>query len=123
MSSTAVKLINGDPSILQLQIQGKTWLLLGDLKDNQLHQRALAEFLPKLEVLWCGGTLDLNLVKALRPAVAIASAATVEADTAAQLRQSNTKLFLTERQGAIQWTPTGGFETKPEATQIDILPR
>lgn len=116
--STAVKLINTQPLIWQLQIQGQTWLLLGNLQPNEQKKLALTERLPQPQVLWWSGdSLATDLLKRLRPEVAIASSATLDPDTSSRLRKGKTQVFWTGRNGAIQWTSSDKFEATIEATE------
>ena len=108
--STVVQLIETEPS-LQLQVKGQTWLVLGNLKPNEQKKLALSGRLPRVQVLWWSGeSLASDLFKAIKPEVAIASSATLDADTVSRLRKGKTQLFWTRRDGAIQWTPNGKFE-------------
>jgi competence protein ComEC len=116
--STAVQLIDAQAPMLRLQIQGQTWLLLRNIKPNEQKKLALSGRLPRAQVLWwTGEPLATDLLEAIKPEVAIASSATLESNTVSQLRKSNTQLFWTGRDGAIQWTPKGKFEATIEATE------
>jgi len=73
--------------MLQLQIQGQTWLLLGNLKPNEQKKLALTRHLPRVQVLWWSGeSLATDLLAAIKPVV-IASAATLDPDTLSRLRK------------------------------------
>jgi competence protein ComEC len=115
--STVANLINDQLPILQLQIQGQNWLLVGNLKSKQVQQLANSSGLPPTQVLWCSGQSLKDLVSALKPQVAIAFSANLNTETLTVLNQSNTKLFLTGRDGAIQWTPDGKFEGYIQTTE------
>jgi competence protein ComEC len=56
----------------------------------------------------------VELLAAVGPKVAIASADEIDPETAAQLHQSKTQIFWTGRDGALQWTPAAGFKTTLE---------
>lgn len=116
--STAVRLIDTEPPMLQLQIQGETWLLLGKIKPNEQKKLALSGRLPPTQVLlWSGELLASDLLEEINPEVVIASSASLDPDTASRLRKSKTQLFWTERDGAIQWTPNGKFDATIEETE------
>lgn len=116
VGSTAVQLIEARSPILQIQIQGKSWLLLNNLKPNEQKQLTLTRNLPNTEVLWwTGEALDTNLLKIIQPEVAIASSATLAPNTLSWLRKSKTQVFWTGRDGAIQWTPSSKFEANIES--------
>ncbi|HAJ61661.1 MAG TPA: hypothetical protein DCP31_22410, partial [Cyanobacteria bacterium UBA8543] len=120
IGSTAIKLVKAEPSVLQLQIHSKTWLLLGEIKPDAQQKLAETGNLRPVEVLWWSGeTLTPELLEALKPKVAIASSNTVDLETAQQLRNAKIPLYWTGRDGAIQWTPNGGFETTLEAISND----
>lgn len=118
--STTVKLIDDELPLLQFQIQRQNWLLLGTLPPDRQKLLASKTGLPKAQVLaWSGERLMEDLLKALQPSVAIASSTSVDPDTLVTLRRSKTQLYLTSRDGAVQWSPNGGFETTLELTEND----
>lgn len=113
--STSVEILT--PTQMQLQIKGQTWLLLGTKLDLQ-KQLALSKKLTHAQVLlWSGESLDPSLIKAIQPEIAIATATKLNHDTMSQLRQHKVNVFLTGRDGAIQWTPDGKFKTAIETTE------
>lgn len=114
---TAVKLLDPEMPILQIQIGGKTWLLIGINPDEQ-KKLALSRKLPRAQVLlWSGKALAPDLIKAVQPEVAIASSPILDRNTMSSLRQSKAKVFVTGRDGAIQWTPNSEFEATIEMTE------
>lgn len=116
--STAVKLIDAALPVLQFQIQGQNWLLLGNLPPDQQKQLAIKSRLSNLQVFaWSGERLTEDLLNVLKPSVAIASSTAVDPDTVTTLRRNKTQVFWTNRDGAIQWTPKGGFETTLELNE------
>jgi competence protein ComEC len=116
--SITVQLLNNQLPIIQLQIQDQIWLFVGNIKSNELRQIIEKNNLPRPQVLWCANVQLLkDLVPTLQPKVAIASAGNVDTETLSVLNQSNTKLFLTGRDGAIQWTPDGQFEPFMNSTE------
>ncbi|MBD2041649.1 ComEC/Rec2 family competence protein [Microcoleus sp. FACHB-672] len=116
--TTSVELIDPQLPVVQFQINGQNWLLLGDLNPAEQQKLLKAEKLQNLQVLWWSGKhLNASLLKTLQPAVAISSSKSVDPDTAAQLSKAKAQLYWTERDGALQWTPAGGFETMLEATE------
>ncbi|MCF4968864.1 ComEC/Rec2 family competence protein [Nostoc sp. CMAA1605] len=108
--STIAQLINEQP-ILQLQILGQSWLLVGDVKPQEVQRIMKAGSWPSPQVLWCQAESLKDLVTALKPQVAIASAGNVNSSTLAELNKTSTKIFLTAQDGAIQWTPQKEFES------------
>ncbi len=121
--STGVQLIDAEAPMLHLQIHGQAWLLLGNLKPNEQKKLAVTEHLPHAQVLWWSGeSLATDLLQRLKPEVAIASSPTLNPNTASRLRQAKTQLFWTQKDGAIQWTPSGKFEATIEATEKKYLP-
>lgn len=118
--STAIKLINTEAPVLQFHIQGQNWILLGGLQPDQQNQLAAKEGLSNTQVLaWSGERLTDDLLKVVKPTVAIASSTSVDPDTIASLERSKTRLYWTNRDGAIQWTPDSGFEATVELTEDD----
>ncbi len=120
LGSTPIELINAEPTILQLQIRDKSWLLLGSIKADAQQQLVKNSNLLPVDVLWWSGErLTPELLEALQPKVAIASSNTVDLDTAQLIRNAKIPLYWTGRDGAIQWTIKGGFETTLEMTNND----
>jgi competence protein ComEC len=115
--STVVQLINDQLPVLQMQIQNQSWLLVGNLKPDELRQLLKKKDLPHPQVLWCATQSLKDLVLALQPQVAIASNADLDPKIFSELSQSQTKLFFTGRDGAIQWTPKGEFEAFIQASE------
>lgn len=115
--SIVAQLINDQLPILQLQILDQSWLLVGNIKSKEVQQLVKSGSLPRPQVLWCAPQSLKDLVIALQPQVAIASSANFDSKTLSELNQSQTKLFFTGRDGAIQWTPNGEFEAFIEATE------
>ncbi|WP_341527792.1 ComEC/Rec2 family competence protein [Nostoc sp. UHCC 0302] len=115
--STVTQLINDQLPILQLQIQGQNWLLVGNIKSKEVQQLVKSGTLPRPQVIWCSPESLKDLVLALQPQIAIASSANLDTKTLSELGKSQTQLFFTGRDGAIQWTPNGQFETFIQATE------
>lgn len=110
--STFVKVDDNQIPTLRLQIQDQTWLILGKAKLDEQKWLASSRKLAGAQVLlWSGETLDPDLVRAVQPQVAIATSPRIDQDTMSIFRQSKAKVFLTARDGAVQWTPDGKFES------------
>jgi competence protein ComEC len=90
---------------------------VGELKTPQLRQLLQAGGLARPQVLWCPGQSLQELIPALQPQVAIATSTKVDQKTLSELSQSQTKLFFTGRDGAVQWTPNRQFETFIQAAE------
>ncbi|MDF5739324.1 MULTISPECIES: ComEC/Rec2 family competence protein [unclassified Nostoc] len=116
-SSVVAQLINDQLPILQLQILDQNWLLVGNIKSKDVQKLVKSGSLPHPQVLWCPPQSLKDLVIALQPQVAIASSANFDPKALSELNKSQTKLFFTGRDGAIQWTPNGQFEAFIEATE------
>jgi competence protein ComEC len=111
------QLLNNELPILQMQIQGQYWLLVGNLKPTEIRQLVQTGGLPRPQVLWCPGETLKELVTTLQPQVAIAPSANIDQKALPEENQSQTKLYFTGRDGAIQWTANGEFETFIQATE------
>ncbi len=64
------QLIDAQLPILQMQILGQNWLLLGNLEPDKLRELAKTRGLPHAQILWCPGQFLQELVVALQPEVA-----------------------------------------------------
>lgn len=109
--SAAIRLINNQLPIIQMQIRDQSWLFVGNLKPDELRKLIKTRSLPRPQVLWCPTNSLKELVLALQPQVAIAPSAKLESKDALVLDRSKTQLLFTGRDGAIQWTPQRQFET------------
>lgn len=110
IGSSVVQLINDQLPILQIQIQGKNWLLVGNLKPSELRQLIKQGGLPQVQVLWCPPQILKELVPILQPEVTITTNADLDPQILSELSQTKTQLLFTGRDGAIAWTPDGQFE-------------
>ncbi|MEH2311345.1 MAG: ComEC/Rec2 family competence protein [Nostoc sp.] len=115
--SIVAQLINEQLPILRLQILDQNWLLVGNIKSKEIQKLVKNGSLPHPQVLWCAPQSLKDLVIALKPEVAIASSANFDPKVLSELNPSQTKLFFTGRDGAIQWTPNGQFEAFIEAAE------
>ncbi|TVP66471.1 MAG: ComEC/Rec2 family competence protein [Nodularia sp. (in: Bacteria)] len=115
--SAVAQLINEQLPVLQFQIQGQNWLLVGNVKSTEVEQLYKAGSLLRPQVLWCSPQSLRELVQMFQPQVAIASYGNVDSRTLSELSKNQTKLFFTSENGAIQWTPNGQFEAFVQATE------
>lgn len=120
LGSTSVELINAQAQILQLKIRGQNWLLLGSAKPDTQAQLLKTGNLAPIQVLWWSGERLLpELLAVLQPKIAIASSNAVDLETAKLIRNAKIPLYWTGRDGAVQWTTRGGFETTLETVNND----
>lgn len=120
LASTKLELLDPEAPVLQFQIHGQSWLLMGETGSAEQTRLLTSGSFRKTEVLWWSGNrLNVELLNVIRPSVAIASSNSIDPKTANLLREKNIRIFWTGRDGAIQWTPTDGFETTLEADKID----
>jgi competence protein ComEC len=88
----------------------QTWLMLTHL--SQGDQRDLLQSAPALasDVLWWDGQrLQPDLVAAIQPRIAIASARNLDPAIADDLKQRGIQVWCTEQDGAILWQPRQGY--------------
>lgn len=118
LGSTQLQFVNAEIPVVELLVGNRTWLLLGEMTPEAQKKLAATGTLKPAQVLWWSGkTLTAELLGAVGPQVAIASADEIDPETAAQLRQTKTQIFWTGRDGALQWTPAGGFKTTLESEE------
>jgi competence protein ComEC len=120
LGATQIELIDAETPIVEFLIGDLKWMLLGDVNlDNQI-KLLQAEIITPTQVLWWSGNrLDPKMLRVLQPKIAIASSNTIDPETLELLRQRQTQVFWTGRDGALQWTPTKGFETSLISDQTD----
>jgi len=118
LGSTRLQLVNAEIPVVEFLVGNRTWLLVGEMTPEAQKKLAATGTLKPAQVLWWSGkALTAELLAAVGPQVAIASADEIDPETAAQLRQSKTQIFWTGRDGALQWTPAGGFKTTLESEE------
>ncbi len=122
LGSTRLQLVNAEIPVVELLVGDRTWLFVGDMtpEAQSMLSKTLAATgtLKRTQVLlWSGKPLTAELLGAVGPQVAIASADEIDPETAAQLRQNKTQIFWTGRDGALQWTPAAGFKTTLESQE------
>jgi len=118
LGSTRLQLVNAEIPVVELLVGNRTWLILGEMTPfAQKKLAATGTFKPAQVLWWSGKTLTAELLSAVGPQVAIASANEIDPETAAQLRQNKTQIFWTGRDGALQWTPAAGFKTTLESEE------
>lgn len=118
LPETQIKLVSAYPPILELQIPGETWLLLGDTKEvPELYQLIQSDFTPDV-LMWSGRSLKKEWLELIKPKVAIALSSSVHAKTRERLEQQGIKLYWTGRDGALEWTKEKGLERFSDTTDI-----
>ncbi|MEG4491506.1 ComEC/Rec2 family competence protein [Microcoleus sp. D3_18_C4] len=118
LGSTRLQFVNAEIPVVEFLVGNRTWLLVGEMTPEVQKKLAATGTLKPAQVLWWSGkALTAELLSAVGPQVAIASANEIDPETAAQLRQSKAQIFWTGRDGALQWTPAGGFKTTLESEE------
>ncbi|MEG4585653.1 ComEC/Rec2 family competence protein [Microcoleus sp. MOSTC5] len=118
LGSTRLQLVNAEIPMVEFLVENRTWLLVGEMTPQEQKKLAATGTLKPAQVLWWSGkTLTAELLSAVGPQVAIASANEIDPETVAQLRQNKTQIFWTGRDGALQWTPAAGFKTTLESEE------
>jgi competence protein ComEC len=116
--STVAQLINKELPVLRLQILGQNWLIMGEVKTNELRQLLQTGSLPRIQILCCPSQSLEELIPVLQPQVVILTTrSNLDKKTLSKLNQSQTKIFFTSKDGAIQWTPNKRFETFIQAVE------
>ncbi|PPT09756.1 ComEC/Rec2-related protein [Geitlerinema sp. FC II] len=116
----AVQSLSSHPEVLQLSVGGETWTILGDAtREEQARMLSSGELSAVSAMGFWGRSLDLRMLDLLNPAIAILAS---EIDDAAQAKIENMgiSVFRLDLDGAVRWTPEGGFETVLES-EIEVL--
>jgi len=118
LGSVGLQFVNAEIPVVELLVGEETWLMLGEIAPEAQKKLVATGILKPAQVLWWSGTtLTPELLKAVGPRVAIASADEIDPETAAQLQKTKTQIFWTGRDGALLWTPAGGFKTTLESEE------
>jgi len=110
-----IQLLNQSPDVIKIKTGELSWLLIPNA--DQKAQQAIAtkkELLPQLSATilwWTGSQIEPEILQAINPKIAIASATSVVEAMVNQLYESKVRVFWTGRDGAIQWTPDKDFHT------------
>lgn len=124
--SLTLQLISSDPLTLVLQINQENWLLFAHNQPQTANQQAILDYFqqnPQLRpqvAIFSGENVALDWLQALNPEVAIISESEPNLKIGQTLNKLTTKLYKTNRDGAIQWTPEEGFRTTLEAVDTEI---
>ncbi len=118
LGSVRLQFVNAEIPVVELLVGDQTWLILGEISPEDQKKLLVTGTLKLAQVLWWSGkTLTPELLNAVSPKVAIASADEIDPETAAQLQKNKTQIFWTGRDGALLWTPAGGFKTTLESEE------
>lgn len=109
LGSTVLQVVSTQPSILQLQIQDRKWLFVESnpafVRERDRILRALPQQ-PFEVLLWSGEALRPEWLARFKPTVAIAPSLPTSPPSQQQVR-----LYATERDGTVQWTPQQGWRS------------
>lgn len=110
--------IDSDLAMINLQIQGHTWLILGQSNNGDRHQQAITQYIEQhhldtkpLILFWSGNHLASAWLSKLQLQKAIATKERIPQDTRKQLQQKQVEFYTIQQDGAIAWTPQTGFRT------------
>ncbi|MGB6167262.1 MAG: hypothetical protein WBF52_06725, partial [Geitlerinemataceae cyanobacterium] len=119
--NTTFQLIKAGLPAWQFQIGDRTWLMMDKLDASQQTQLITSGKLSPIQVLcWSGQSLNPKLLEILKPETAIAFSNTLDDNTAKQLKDKQTQLYWTQRDGAVQWMQNEGFTTTLDVTDDDL---
>jgi competence protein ComEC len=120
LASTKLSLIAAD--CLQFQIEGQTWLLFNP--SQNFSSDRLSKDLTRLKsqiLLWNGKNLRSDWLKAIKPQIAISSSDRIANETLNKIEREGIQLYLTSRDGAIQWNPSDRFQKTVNKEQENLV--
>lgn len=118
VGDTRVQLMSVQPPVIQFQVKDQQWLLCSHLQPAEQRALSTTKNLPQSQVLWwTGETLTEELLEAVQPEVAIASASSLDSETAKHLKEHQIQIYLTSQDGAIEWTPEQGFKALLDSSE------
>lgn len=103
-----------DPQVLSFKLDNKRWLMLegkgftGEFCQTQTWCNSDGG---ETVLIGSGRELTVEIIKKIQPKVAIALSDALDEDILSAFRATNTTVFLTERDGAVQWNSQRGFRT------------
>lgn len=101
------------PAVFQIEMPEakQKWLVVGDVKVDRSPPTIDIEKLSPIQTLyWRGGKLTERAIAKMNPQIAIAATGTPDLATVRLLEKRQVRVYYTGRDGAIQWTPTGGVK-------------
>lgn len=107
-----IKTLQTSPAIFQIELAEykQKWIVIGDPKLDRAQPIIDIELLNPIQTLyWRGGKLSKGAIEKMNPQIAIAATNSPDPDTIKLLERNNVRVYYTNRDGAIQWTPTGEF--------------
>jgi competence protein ComEC len=99
-----------EPPLLDLELDQQHWLIGGEIQIDQQRELALGNIQSVQALYWAGGMLTDQFIRTIRPQVAIAATTTPDPETIQHLEKLGAKVFVTGRDGAVQWTAAGGVQ-------------
>ncbi|XGB43953.1 MAG: ComEC/Rec2 family competence protein [Nodosilinea sp. LVE1205-7] len=120
-----VQLLTDTGSALKLTLFDHDWLMLSGLAPLEQRQLVSQGAILASEVLWWDGApLVPELLKAVHPRVAIASASRISSSLEQTLRAEGIQVFCPEQDGAITWTSRHGYQAylatgRPNVSNLD----
>lgn len=107
-----VQLLGSQNPIFRLTAAAQNWLFLPklDLPTQDYLAQGAAAVLPSPVLVWPGEELSEALLAAVQPQVALCYGQVLPEFIERQLRDRGIQVYWTEREGAIAWTPTEGFQ-------------
>ncbi|MBP0011731.1 MAG: ComEC/Rec2 family competence protein [Roseofilum sp. SID2] len=110
----SIKGLSLEPQVLEVQLEHQRWLMLKGrgFTENFCAVQSWCSSQGKPTVLiWSGKGLAVEVIEKIQPKVAIALSEDLDPAILSALRATNTQVFLTGRDGAIQWNSQRGFST------------
>lgn len=98
------------PPVLRLQVGDRTWLILGNLSEDQQQSLLQRDRLSSVDYLvFFGPELDGEFLDQLRPSVLIIPSP-LRAGQQQQISQLGIQILNLTEVGAVQWTPQQGLQ-------------
>jgi competence protein ComEC len=106
-----LQLLGSQNPIFRLAVTEKGWLFVPslDLPTQDYLAQGAASVLPSDVLIWPGDELSPTLLAAVQPTVALCYGRSLPEFVERQLQSRGIVVYWTERDGAIDWTPTAGF--------------
>jgi competence protein ComEC len=111
IGSTQIKLLANEPFILWWEIENQSWLWINSQETNGKFPQKYLDNSPKM-LLGSQKSIPLSLLREIQPKAVILNTPFISHKLKRHLQRNGIKMYPIQQEGAIEWTPKKGFQTR-----------